>query len=292
MTLADFFIIGAMKCGTSTLHAQLAAQPQFFMSEPKEPNFFSDDEIYGRGEAWYRSLFEKAPEGAIRGESSTHYTKLPTYPKTIERLAALTPDAKFIYVMRDPVERLISHYIHEWSQGAIKVPIEDAIERHPELIAYSRYGYQLQPWIERFGKQRILPVIFEAMAAAPDVELKRIASFLGAKGEVRWRGDLEAQNVSAERIRKFPGYALIVENPAAAALRRALVPRALRDRVKAQLQMRERPALSAARQEALTELFDRDLAMLEPLAGVSLNVGEFRARRRSSPLALRGDALP
>ena len=55
--LPDFIVMGAMKCATSTLHEQLAAQPGFFMSKPKEPNFFSDDEIYARGLDWYRSLF-------------------------------------------------------------------------------------------------------------------------------------------------------------------------------------------------------------------------------------------
>lgn len=256
--LPDFVIIGAMKCGTSSLHAQLAAQPQYFMSEPKEPNFFSDDEIYARGADWYRSLFRAAPNGAIKGESSTHYTKLPTYPKTIDRLAALIPNAKFIYVMRDPIERLVSHYIHEWTQGVITCSIDEAIEKHPELIAYSRYAYQLEPWIARFGNDRILPVSFEQMTAEPDAELQRVAAFLGAEGEVKWRDDLEALNVSSQRIRKFPGYELIVDNPLATALRRALIPRALRDKVKSNLQMRERPELSAAMRARLTEIFAGD----------------------------------
>ncbi len=258
MSLPDFVIIGAMKCGTSTLHAQIAAQPQFFMSEPKEPNFFSNDEIYAKGEDWYRSLFAAAPAGAIKGESSTHYTKLPTYPKTVERLAALIPHAKFIYVTRDPIERLVSHYIHEWTQGVIACGIDEAIEKHPELIAYSRFGYQLRPFIERFGRDRILHIEFERMTAEPDATLKRIAAFLGAAGEVRWRDDLEAQNVSAARIRTFPLKSLIVDNPFATALRRTLVPQALRDRVKSGLQMRERPELSEKSRRELQAVFDAD----------------------------------
>ena len=273
MTLPDFVIIGAMKCGTTTLHAQMAAQPQFFMSEPKEPNFFSNDEIFAKGEDWYRGLFKDAPEGAIKGESSTHYAKLPTYPKTVERLAALIPDAKFIYVMRDPVDRLISHYIHEWTQGVITVPIDEAIEKHPELVDYSRYAYQLEPWVQRFGRERILTIVFEEMTANPDAELKRIAAFLGAKGEVAWRADLDARNVSSTRIRKFPGYELIVDNPVATALRRSLIPRTFRNRVKSKLQMRERPQLSADRIRALTELFDRDLEALQP----SMSCKKFRS---------------
>ncbi len=276
--LPDFVIIGAMKCGTSTLHAQLAAQPQFFMSAPKEPNFFSNDDIYARGEHWYRGLFKDAPAEAIKGESSTHYTKLPTYPKTIDRLAALIPDAKFIYVMRDPIDRLVSHYIHEWTQGAIDCPIDEAIETRRELIDYSRYAFQLKPWIDRFGRERILPVVFERMTASPDSELKRIASFLRVEGAVSWRADLEAQNASAERIRKFPGYSLIVGNPVAQALRRVFVPQSLRDRVKAKLQMQERPSLSAQRQASLIQLFDRDLELLNRLIDAPRTCAGFRVR--------------
>ncbi|MGE0181552.1 MAG: sulfotransferase [Parvularculaceae bacterium] len=280
MSLPDFVIIGAMKCGTSTLHAQLSRQPQFFMSEPKEPNFFSDDAVYAKGEAWYRGLFANAPQGAIKGESSTHYTKLPTYPHTVERLAALIPDANFIYVMRDPVDRLISHYIHEWTQGVITCPIDEAIEKHPELVDYSRYAYQLEPWVRRFGETRILPVVFEKMTKEPDAELKRVAAFLGAEGDVAWKDDLEAQNVSAERIRKFPGYSLIVDNPVATFLRRTLVPQRLRDRVKSNLQMRERPTLSEGRHAALNEIFERDLAALEPLIGARMTRADFAQVRR------------
>ena len=81
--LPDFIVIGAMKSATSTLHEQLAVQPGFFMSAEKEPNFFSNDENYAHGLAWYRSLFDNAASSDLCGESSTHYTKLPTYPNTV-----------------------------------------------------------------------------------------------------------------------------------------------------------------------------------------------------------------
>ena len=92
----DFVIIGAMKCATTTLHEQLDAQAGVFMSEPKEPNFFSNDEQFQRGIDWYLSLFSSAQPGDLCGESSTHYTKLPTYPSTIDRLKQHAPNAKFI----------------------------------------------------------------------------------------------------------------------------------------------------------------------------------------------------
>ncbi len=101
--LPNFLIIGAMKCATSSLHEQLALQDGIFMTELKEPNFFSNDEEYTKGMSWYLSHFQDAQTEDLAGESSTHYTKLPTYPETITRIQEHLPNAKFIYVIRHPI---------------------------------------------------------------------------------------------------------------------------------------------------------------------------------------------
>jgi hypothetical protein len=113
----DFLIIGAMKCGTTTLAAQLAEQAGIFITSPKEPNFFSDDDIFANGLAWYEALFEGAAHGDIKGEASTHYTKLPTYPRTVERVRSVLKAPRLVYIIRNPLERAVSHFIHEWSVG-------------------------------------------------------------------------------------------------------------------------------------------------------------------------------
>lgn len=114
-TKPDFIIIGAMKCATSSLHTQLAQQPGIFMTTPKEPNFFSDDGQFALGLSWYKNLFSDAQSGDICGESSTHYSKLPDYPQCIQRMSFYLPTVKLIYVMRHPIDRLVSHYIHQLS---------------------------------------------------------------------------------------------------------------------------------------------------------------------------------
>lgn len=198
----DFLIIGAMKCATSSLHEQLALQPGIFMTELKEPNFFSNDEQYAQGMEWYLSHFASAKSDEICGESSTHYTKLPTYPQTIDRIRQHFPDVKLIYVMRHPIDRLVSQYIHEWTQRFITVDINQAVTQHPELIAYSQYSMQLKPYFETFGQERVLPVFFERTIAHPQEELERICQFIGYKGKPVWNDELNAQNVSKERMRK------------------------------------------------------------------------------------------
>lgn len=284
----DFMIIGAMKCATSTLHEQLAATPGFFMSRPKEPNFFSDDAIWERGLAWYQGLFATALAGALRGEASTHYTKLPTHPQTLERLVASVRTRRFVYVMRHPVDRLVSHYIHEWSQGVFRESIDDAVERRPELIAYSSYARQLAPWIERFGRASILPVFFERLTTAPDSELDRVVRFLGFSGPVAWKPELAHQNVSSERLRHSPLRDAIVSSPTLTWLRRGFVPGRLRDRVKGLWQMRERPALSPPVRALVEEAFNQDLGTLGAWLGTSLSCESYARSVSTRSLEWRG----
>ena len=274
----DFIIIGAMKSATSSLHVQLGAQNGIFMSEPKEPNFFSDDDQYERGTNYYLSLFADAAESDLCGESSTHYTKLPDYPQTVTRMKALLPSAKLIYVMRHPVERLISHYVHQWTENIIRCDINEALDRHPELIHYSRYGYQLEPYLEAFGRHSVLPVFLQAIKRQPQAELERIAQFVGYGGQVSWKPDLGEQNVSARRFRRFRGYQLIVDSPGMVWLRRTVVPQSIRDFVKARLTMNERPALEPSNVARLESLFDEDLRALSSWLGVDLTCKNFDER--------------
>jgi len=283
--LPDFIIIGSMKSATSTLHDQLAEQPGFFMSVPKEPCFFSDDPVYARGADWYRSLFAKAPADALCGESSTHYTKLPTYPETAGRMAALLPDAKLVYMMRHPIERLISHYIHAWTENEIRVPIDQAIQQHPELVSYSEYARQLEPFLEAFGTHAILPLFFERFRQHGPTELERVARFLGHTGPTRWVDAQTRKNVSADRLRKSPLRDRVVQAPGLAWLRRTLIPQSVRDQVKALWQMRERPELSPQSLCELRARFDADLEQLGKWLGVPISCDSFVETVRSTPLA-------
>jgi hypothetical protein len=280
--LPDFIVIGAMKCGTSSLHDQLAAQPQLFMSTPKEPNFFSDDETYARGMPWYRSLFREATDAQLCGESSTHYTKLPDRPHTVERLRAACPRVKLVYVIRNPIDRLISHFIHGWTEREIAGPLATALERHPELIAYGEYGRQLAPYRAAFGDDSILLLTFERLVREPERELDRLGRFLAVDPPLRWNHEMAASNVSAERLRQSPLRDAILEFPPLRTLRRRLVPPAWRARVKALWQMRRRPELAPDQRARLEAHFDADLASLQELAGEALSCARLRELRQAS----------
>jgi hypothetical protein len=278
VTPPHFIVIGAMKAATSTLHEQLGRQPGLYLSRPKEPCFFSDDDVYARGIDWYRGLFAAAPPGSICGESSTHYTKRPTYPRTVERLGRhLGPGVRFVYMMRHPVERLISQYVHEWSVRRIELPIEEAIDRHPELVDYGRYAWQLEPWVDRFGAAAVLPVVTERLKRDPQGELERVCAFIGGPARPRWDPALPPQNVSSTRRRRSRVRDLLLDLPGAAAVRRAVVAAALRERVRAGWTTPARPALSPGTRERLTALFDEDLARLEGMLGLRLSCAALEA---------------
>ena len=287
----NFFIIGAMKCATTSLHEQLVLQPGIFMTDLKEPNFFSDDDQYDKGMDWYTSLFTPKESDILYGEASTHYTKLPTYPKTIERIQQHIPDralkSKFIYVVRHPIDRLVSHYIHEWTQKKISTStdINVALHKHPELIEYSKYSMQLQPYFDAFGQDNVLLVFFESLISTPQDELERVCKFLDYPGDVLWHKELKANNVSKERMRKSEWRDLLVEAPLLSVIRKRLVPKSVRDRVKKLWMMSTKPELSDEAIEHLTEIFDQDLGVLGSWLGVdSLCCDNFKQIAKSNSI--------
>lgn len=272
MAHPDFMIIGAMKSGTSTLQAQLKAQPRVFMTDPKEPNFFSDDDVFAKGKEWYEALFSEAHHEDLTGEASTHYTKLPTYPHVIKRMRDFGLSPKLIYVVRNPIDRAISHYMHEWTMNVITAQIEDAFDERSELIDYSRYAYQIEPFLEAFGHENIHVTSLEALKRQPEKVLAETADFVGLTGPIAWQTDLQRMNVSSERIRRFPLHGLLIENPVAAGLRRILVPQFLRDRIKHSRQIDTRPDISDGLRQKLETIFKNDFEQLQKLIGENSDV--------------------
>ncbi len=272
----DFLIIGAMKCATTLLHDQLAPQSGIFMSELKEPNFFSNDEEYAKGMEWYLSHFKPASVDHLCGESSTHYTKLPTYPQTIERIQKHLPDVKLIYIMRHPIDRLISHYSHEWTMLVISEEINQAITKYPELIDYSRYSMQLKPYFEAFGQERVLPVFFERLVSHSQEELERVCRFLGYKSTPDWK-DLSATNLSNERWRSGPLRTFLVQNPALKVIRQQLIPKSWRDQVRKSWSLKKKPEIEPGQIDYLKAIFDEDLAVLGSWLGTELSCDNFKA---------------
>jgi len=276
--LPDLIIIGAMKCATSTLHEQLARRRAFFMSEPKEPNFFNDEALYQGHMDWYAGLFSAAATGQICGESSTHYTKLPTYQNTARRIRQTVPHAKLVYVMRHPIDRLVSHFIHAWTEGESPRDISDAVIENEEYVAYSCYARQLEPFLQEFDKAQILPVFFEHLVSHQLTELERIARFAGDTSDepFQWHEEVQQTNVSSDRMRKSAIRDKVLSNPLGRRIKDA-IPESVRSKIKSHWQMQKRPTLEGEAQTMVREVLTADLNKLSGLLGLKLTLDNFKA---------------
>jgi hypothetical protein len=123
----DFLIIGAAKAGTTSLFRYLDAHPQIHMPGEKELNFFSSDERFSRGVDWYLSQWNDAKEGSVLwGEASPQYMQSPS---PAGRIAAAFPQARLIALVRNPIERAYSHYLHAMRRHQEHRPFEELARR-------------------------------------------------------------------------------------------------------------------------------------------------------------------
>jgi hypothetical protein len=203
--LPTFVIIGAQKCGTTALHAYLARHPQVSMSRPKELDFFVEDGNWKRGIEWYRGRFDA--EAVARGESSPNYTAHPHIPGVPERMAELIPEAKLIFMVRDPVDRVRANWIHTYSNRVEHRPMREAVlEPGSEYVARSCYHLQISRFLEHYPMERILILEQDELLSERRPALKRVFGFVGARENV-WRETFKEERLetSARRRKTFVG---------------------------------------------------------------------------------------
>ena len=181
MSFVDFMIIGAMKCGTTTLAEILSNHPDVCFSRQKEPHFFSKNTNWRNCLEEYQSLYQ--PNGQqICGEASTTYTFYPQYNACPE-IYQFNPNLKLIYMMRNPVDRVVSQYLHCYSRGYTSLPLEKAILSSPGYINITRYYIQIRPYLELFGEQKVLLLTLEEFLGSKRDTLTKIANFLNIDPE-------------------------------------------------------------------------------------------------------------
>jgi len=199
-----------------------------------------------------------------------------------------SPKVKLIYLMRDPIERIVSQYLHEWSRREVKGSLEEAVDRNERFLAYSCYARQLEPFLEAFGSAQVLVVFFERLVGEPDAEFSRVCRFIGDPSEEKpcWDAGLGARNVAGERLRNSS----LREGLLSLAPIRALkdrIPQGARDVLKSPWRAPKRPVPSDALRARLESEIDRDLEQLAGWLGIELSCGNWAERMRSLP----GDTL-
>jgi hypothetical protein len=198
--MPDFLIIGAQKCGTTSLYQYLSQHPQIRPAAQKEVHFFNF--FFSKGVDWYLEQFPNRTAGAgwLTGESSPYYI---FHPLVAQRVWRLFPEVKLIVLLREPVARAWSHYHHEVRLGYEKLCFEDAIALEPErlqgetekiltdetyysfnhqhctYLSRGKYAEQLLRWMELFPKKQFLILKSEEFYANPAESVKPVFEFLG-----------------------------------------------------------------------------------------------------------------
>jgi hypothetical protein len=274
--LPDFVVIGAMKSGTTSLHHYLSLHPDITMSTEKEPTFFTKEGRWADGVEWYGAQFEGVTK--CMGEASPDYTKFPRHAGAPARMHSVLPDAKLIYIVRDPVERVISHYIDAFSFGRTHRSLDDVLDedegRH--YIACSKYFLQLEQYLAFYAPERILIAQAEALASRRPETLTRIFEFLGADPTFTDEGFSRVLYQRAEHRRKTRvGYGALrfAKRVRQTALGRRL-PAVLAQPIHAFNAVTAtpvpQPELSTARRHELIAEFQPDVAQLRAFTGDEL----------------------
>ena len=184
--LPNFFIIGAMRSGTTALARYVGAHPGVFMAPEKEVHFF--DRHHDRGLEWYRSRFAGHQGQPAVGEATQTYLFMPDVPA---RIAAVVPDAKLIAILRNPVDRAYSHF---WMNRGLRTESrspEEALTAEPGAPVFfpyldrGRYLPQLQRVCEHFPRDALHVLLFEDLLARPEETFGAVCSFLGVDPAVR-----------------------------------------------------------------------------------------------------------
>ncbi|MFJ5602491.1 sulfotransferase family protein [Micromonospora parva] len=195
--LPDFLVIGAQRCGTTSLYHHLAAHPRVRVPTGKELQYFSVH--HARGARWYRGHFPRLAPGERTFEASPYYLFHPSVPA---RVAAALPQARFVVLLRDPVQRAYSHYLHTRSYGVEPLSFADALDAEEERLARAtrrgpdspaahralrnhsyaargRYAEQLNRWFAHVPRERIHVARTEDLHADPAGTYGEIVRFLG-----------------------------------------------------------------------------------------------------------------
>ena len=183
--LPNLIVIGGLKCGTTSLHHYLNLHPSIAMSRPKELNFFVEELNWELGPEWYASHFDRS--ASVRGETSPHYTNLPRFGGVAKRMRDLLgANARVIYMVRDPIERMLSHYLHNVGGGYESRPLAEALtDPGSAYVSRSRYTMQLEPYLASFDRARVLVVANEDLADKREATMRRVFAFCGVDDDFR-----------------------------------------------------------------------------------------------------------
>ena len=195
--LPNFLVIGSAKAGSTSLYAYLRSHPDVFMPATKELDFFVSDKNWKLGVDWYERQFNAAHPARAIGEASVRYTMHPWYAGVPERIAAVLPSARLIYVVRHPIARMVSHFQHRVRANHEHEGLEDALLNNPLYLNTSRYAFQIEQYLEFFPAEQILVVVTEELRKNRSATLNAVLNFLEVEPEVAEESIAAEYNVTS-----------------------------------------------------------------------------------------------
>jgi sulfotransferase family protein len=186
--LPNFLVIGAMKCGTTSLAYHLRRHPQVFLPRIKELHYFNGRRDVGLD--WYRQQFEGSEGYLAAGEATPAYMH---ELHAIDEMAEVIPDARLVAILRNPIDRAYSHYWHECTRGRESLSFEAALDAEPQRLlertgadnvqaAYvdqGRYLPRLRYVTKHFPRESLHVMILEDFEARPKEEFSELCEFIG-----------------------------------------------------------------------------------------------------------------
>jgi len=192
----NFFLVGSMKSGTTSLHRYLQGHPEIFMTvDPKEPTYFLEREQlldvlpgvekrgFWRSEGAYLDLFKGVDQQVVIGEASANYARLNRVQGVPERIAQFSPDARILFVARDPIERTISHYWYMVQHFEERRDMLTAIRDEADYTDTSYYAMQLKAWLRYFPPEQVKLITTEALSEKPAETMAGVFRWLGVDHE-------------------------------------------------------------------------------------------------------------
>jgi len=281
VALPNFLIIGAFKCGTTSLHHYLNQHPEIQMPAMKETDFFSGPANgfpYARGAKRIKSLgsYERLFDATApaRGEASPNYTDHPRRPGTAERIRATIPEAKLIYLVRDPIARTLSHFHHrvsvEGERRSLSAALSDLTDRYSPYTCPSFYASQLERYLEHFPQEQILVVDQDDLLNDRASALREIFDFLSVDRSFESPRFADEENTSANR-RSYSRFIVLVRRARATPVW-SMLPTGFRRTLRRSLdrivtQPLEVPTLDDSLRDRLRALYEDDARRLRALTG-------------------------
>lgn len=295
----DLLLIGAAKCGTTSLARIMAGHPEVFLPEEKEIRYFSREEYFRQGVDFFDKKYRAASDGQVLCDASPQYLFYheKVVPRIIELYGEQAADLRFIVMLRNPADRAYSAYWQGLRFGVESRSFEEAIAAENEAAyktqytengqtagAYtiaSTYASQLKPWFAQFKREQFLVLLFEGFKADSEAAVAQALAFAGCTSQADLSENMKVHNKASVPKNKAVND-LVYHDSALKRAFKALVPEKARKRIKDAINRQNQQEIDyqpmqAATRAALMQQFEPEIAELEQMLGRSLDVWRQKA---------------